>query len=159
MLRLYINLVFHVYFSGLRGKPCIFSFFSNQNLERCCCKWNLCVANQFCSCFEEAHLTLSILYNRGSKSKTLSFTKHPSAESGLWNLAETPQIWSLTRRCVREWRSQNMFKFEPPWCLWKICVWLKFHIFWWYLWCSALTPQILVKLHRFWMDDLGGEWC
>ena len=27
------------------------------------------------------------------------------------------------------------------------------------LWCLAQTPQILPELHRFWVDDLGGEWC
>ena len=26
------------------------------------------------------------------------------------------------------------------------------------LWCLAQTPQIFVKFHRFWADDLGGEW-
>ena len=34
------------------------------------------------------------------------------------------------------------------------------------MWCLSQTPQILsqtpqmlVKFHRFWVDDLGGEWC
>ena len=25
--------------------------------------------------------------------------------------------------------------------------------------CLAQTPRISVKFHRFWVDDLGGEWC
>ena len=27
------------------------------------------------------------------------------------------------------------------------------------LWCLTQTPQILVKFHIFWIEDLGGEWC
>ena len=27
------------------------------------------------------------------------------------------------------------------------------------LWCLTQTPQILVKFHIFWIEDLDGEWC
>ena len=46
------------------------------------------------------------------------------------------------------WLSNTTDKFEIN------LIW--FQIF---LWGLAQTPQILVKFHRFWADDLGGEWC
>ena len=66
----------------------------------------------------------------------------------LWRLTQTPQflinLWCLT---------QTPHILKNLWCLTRTPQILK------NLWCLAHTPQILVKFHRFWVDDVGGEWC
>ena len=118
------------------------------------------ISHQFDSNFLKGAVTLNIWLQTEQKMGERQKERQKDKDEDTiaqWQWQNTAQVvfwknlWCLTS--TKYWRKKISGVWHKHHRFWQICgVWKN-------LWCLAQTPQILIKFHRIWVDDLGGEWC